>query len=443
MLQIFKNKFIVSLLIATIIPIVAISDDIKSFSVLDEKNLSNEENFFNIIQEIIIVQPEFRQAIAVKNEYTENRKYASRLRFPTLTAQVINDRTISRDIPLADRIRKTKDDSFDAQISIDQPLYKGNEINSKVKIAKLEITKSSIELNKVASELILTATEIYLDTASAELIATYCEELFEELEKFRSIVKKRFDAGIISNSEMAIVNVRLSEIAAQIALLQADKIKTASIYRSFFKKEYDGSGLPTIELKSLSNEEMLKNQSSYDQLLAKNSIENKKADLELTKSQYRPKLGFSARYTRYDIDENGDDNDIRGGLYLNFPLFNFGRGSAEVSASKARIQQAKVNADKSKRDREYSSASIFGSSTGSLQARNKILDSYSNVKLQRETFLKSISSSDFSVPALLEAASREINIFQQLVSNEKNLLISDFENSHLNTTLLSRFRILL
>ena len=225
MLSNIKIKFIVSLLIATIIPIVAISDDIKSFSVLDEKNLSNEENFFNIIQEIIIVQPEFRQAIAVKNEYTENRKYASRLRFPTLTAQVINDRTISRDIPLADRIRKTKDDSFDAQISIDQPLYKGNEINSKVKIAKLEITKSSIELNKVASELILTATEIYLDTASAELIATYCEELFEELEKFRSIVKKRFDAGIISNSEMAIVNVRLSEIAAQIALLQADKIQ--------------------------------------------------------------------------------------------------------------------------------------------------------------------------------------------------------------------------
>ena len=101
MLSNIKIKFIVSLLIATIIPIVAISDDIKSFSVLDEKNLSNEENFFNIIQEIIIVQPEFRQAIAVKNEYTENRKYASRLRFPTLTAQVINDRTISRDIPLS------------------------------------------------------------------------------------------------------------------------------------------------------------------------------------------------------------------------------------------------------------------------------------------------------------------------------------------------------
>ncbi len=441
MLSKFKNRFMLSLLIAIIIPIVAISEDIKSFSILEEKNLSDEQTFFNIIEEIIIVQPEFRQAIAVKNEYSENRKYASRLRFPTLTAQVFNDRTISRDIPLVNGIRKTKDDSFDAQIAIDQPLYKGNEINSKVKIAKLEISKSSIELNKVASELILTATKIYLDTASAELISDYCEELFNELEKFRVIVRKRFDAGIISNSEMAIVNVRLSEIAAQIALLQAEKIKTASIYRSFFKNEYDGSGLPVISLKSLAKDQINQNRFSYDELLAKNNINNKKEDLELTKSQYRPHLGFSARYTRYDIDQNTDDNDIRGGFYFNFPLFNFGRGSAEVSASKARIQQARVNADKSKRDREYTSASIFGSSTGSLQARNKILDSYKNVKLQRETFLKSISSSDFSVPALLEAASREINIFQQLIGNEKQLLISDFENSHLNTALLGRFRI--
>jgi len=441
MLSNIKNKFIVSLIIATIIPIVAISEDIKSFSVLKNEKLSDEETFFSIIQEIIIVQPEFRQAIAIKNEYSENRKYASRLRFPTLTAQVVNDRSISRDILFVNGIRKTKDDSFDAQISIDQPLYKGNEISSKVKIAKLEISKSSIELNRIASELILTATQIYLDTASAELISDYCEELFNDLEKFRIIVKKRFDAGIISNSEKAIVNVRLSEIGAQIAILQAEKIKASSIYRSFFKKEYSGAGLPLIELKSMSSDQMNQGMFSYDEMLAKNAIKNKEADLELTKSQYRPQLGFSARYTRYDIDKSGDDNDIRGGLYLNFPLFNFGRGSAQVSASKARIQQARVSADKSKRDREYNSASIFGSSTGSLQARNKILDSYTNVRLQRETFLKSISSSDFSVPALLEAASREINIFQQLVRNEKQLLLSDFENSHLNTTLLSRFRI--
>ena len=54
MLSNIKNKFIVSLIIATIIPIVAISEDIKSFSVLKNEKLSDEETFFSIIQEIII-----------------------------------------------------------------------------------------------------------------------------------------------------------------------------------------------------------------------------------------------------------------------------------------------------------------------------------------------------------------------------------------------------
>jgi len=442
MLSNIKSKLCVSLLIATIIPIVAISEDIQSYSVLDEKNLFSEQEFIETIQGIIIVQPEFRQAISIKNEYLENKKYASRLRFPTISAQILNDRTISNNIRFANAIRKTKDDSLDGQISIDQPIYTGNETGSKIRMAKLEISKSSIELNKIASELILNATDIYLSAASTELVANYCEAILEDLEKFRTIVKKRFDAGIISNSERAIVNVRLSEIASRVAILQANKIESASIYLAFFKREYNGLGLPKVKLTSLlSNDQINLGQLSYSELLAKNNIKNKQADLELTKSSYRPKLGFQARYTRYDLDEKNEDNDIRGGFYFNIPLFNFGRGSAQVSASRARIEQARVGAEKSKRDKEYRSASVFGSSTGSLQARNKILDAYTNVRLQRETFLKSISSSDFSVPALLEAASREINIFEQLVENEKKLLLSDLQNSHLNRSLLSRFRI--
>ena len=71
------------------------AEDIKAFSVLPDNNLMSNDKFIVKIQEIIITQPEFRQAIAVKGEFQENRKFASRQRFPSLTAQIINDRTIS------------------------------------------------------------------------------------------------------------------------------------------------------------------------------------------------------------------------------------------------------------------------------------------------------------------------------------------------------------
>ncbi len=434
------NWLILAIFISASVNLLA--DKVSSYSVLaDNKTLTNEI-FVDKIKSIIISQPEFRQAIAVRGEFEENRKFASRQRFPTLTAQVLNDRTISRDIESGDRLRKTKDDAFDAQVLFDQPIYTGNEINSKVKIAKLEISRASIELNKIASELILSASEIYINAASSKILSDYCKKLFNDLKRYRDIVKRRFDGGIISGSEMAIVNVRLSEIEAKLARLEANEIKAASIYMSFFKELYDGSGPPSLELINIDElNTSLQNINTYDELVAKNTIENKTADLELTRSQYRPKLGFSARYTQYDVDEDAEDSDIRGGIYFSFPLFNFGRGSAQVAASKARINQAKINSEKSRRDKETQVASVIGSATGTLQARNRLEDSYINIKLQRETYFNNISSSQFSISALLEAALRELSLFEQLINNENELVISDLRSSHLNRSLLNRFKI--
>ena len=441
MFHLFKIKWLFLILFLSF-SLNLYADKINSYSVLSDNSKLTNDLFIDKIQSIIITQPEFRQAIAVKGEFVENRKFASRQRFPSLTAQIINDRTISRDIESGNRLRKTQDDAFDAQVILDQPIYTGNEINSKVKIAKLEISRASIELSKTASELILSASEIYINAASTKILSDYCKNLFNDLKRYRDIVKRRFDGGIISGSEMAIVNVRLSEIEAKLARLEANEIKASSIYRSFFKEEYDGSGPPSLELININDLSMyLENIKTYDELVAKNTIENKTADLELTKSQYRPKFGFNARYTQYDVDEDAEDSDIRGGIYFNFPLFNFGRGSAEVGASKARINQAKINSEKSKRDKETQVASVIGSATGTLQARNRLKDSYINIKLQRETYFNSISSSQFSISALLEAALRELNLFEQLINNENELLISDLQSSHLNRSLLNRFKI--
>ena len=210
MFHLFKIKWLFVILFLSF-SLNLYADKINSYSVLSDSSKLTNDLFIDKIQSIIITQPEFRQAIAVKGEFVENRKFASRQRFPSLTAQIINDRTISRDIESGNRLRKTKDDAFDAQVILDQPIYTGNEINSKVKIAKLEISRASIELSKTASELILSASEIYINAASTKILSDYCKNLFNDLKRYRDIVKRRFDGGIISGSEMAIVNVRLSE----------------------------------------------------------------------------------------------------------------------------------------------------------------------------------------------------------------------------------------
>ena len=69
--------------------------------------------------------------------------------------------------------------------------------------------------------------------------------------------------------------------------------------------------------------------------------EEKKEQITSVKSKYRPQFGISARYTKYDIDDDSNEDDIRGGLYLNVPLFNFGRGLAQINSAKAAAEGSK------------------------------------------------------------------------------------------------------
>lgn len=412
--------------------------DTFSFSGIPEEKKISEEIFANYIRNIIITQPEYLESKARNNELSENRKYAQRLRFPTLGASIVNDRSIRRNIEDI-ALRKTRDDSFDGVISFEQPLYTGNEITSKIRLAKSEIAFSRVESNQIASELIIDAVQIYLDAASSVLLNNYAIELLSNIRKHKESARLRFEAGATENSEYALVNIRFSEIEVKQAMLEANKIQKLLIYKSFFREEYSSIGLPSMKLfenESYNNTENRYN--SYNELKSDITINQQKHKLEITKSQYRPNLGFSMRYTQYDIDDNGEDNDLRGGIYFSLPLFSFGRGSAEVSAGNSRISQAIINKDKVSREASNINANIFGSFFGSLQAREKLINSYENVRLQRETFEIRMASS-FSIPALLEAVSRELSLYEQLIDNEKSLLMADLNNRHLKRELLSTF----
>ena len=436
-MSLHKNIFIAFFTTCVLFTQLSAKDTFSFSGVPDEEKIS-EEIFTNYIRDVIILQPEYLESKAKNYELSENKKYAQRQRFPTIGASIINDRSIRRNIEDI-ALRKTRDDSFDGVVSIEQPLYTGNEINSKIRLAKSEIAFSSIESNEIASELIITAVQIYLDAASSVLLNNYAIKLLSKIRKHKESARLRFEAGATENSEYALVNIRFSEIEVNQAMLEANKIQKLLIFKSFFKEEYSSVGLPSMKLfenESYNNTAIKSN--SYSEQKSDISIMQQRHKLEITKSQYRPNLGFSMRYTQYDIDDEGKDNDLRGGIYFSLPLFNFGRGSAEVSAGNSRINQAIINKNRVVRDISNKSANIFGSFYGSLQAREKLISSYENVRLQRETFEIRMASS-FSIPALLEAVSRELNLYQQLIENEKSLLMADLNNRHLKRELLSTF----
>jgi adhesin transport system outer membrane protein len=413
-----------------------------SFSTLDNVKSMSEEEFYEYIRLTVVQQPEFSSAMAKQNEFNQNKKYAQRLRFPSINASLINDESLSRRVDDISSIRKRRDDSFDGVVTIEQPIYTGNEISSKIKKAKYGVDVAKEEFYAESSSLILTASQIYVETATSSILSKYVAEQLSLLTKYKDIAEKRFQSGAVDISEISAIAIKLSELEAKEAILGAKRLQTLEVFSSFFKEPYQNNGVPSILFTEITSDRDYQEKSnSYDQRIASLKIKGSESELAITKSSYRPKLGLSFRYTKYDIDDSGKDEDLRGGLTFSVPLFNFGRGSAEVGAAKSRVNQSKFMYARVMRDLEKQRANIFGAATGIIQARNKISDSLENIKSQQEILNLRIASSDFLILGIINATIQEINLLEQLLSAESQLFIYELQAAHINRRLLTQFNI--
>ena len=413
-----------------------------SFSTLDNVKSISEEEFYEYIRLTVVQQPEFSSAMSKQNEYNQNKKYAQRLRFPSITASIINDESLSRRVDDISSIRKRRDDSFDGVVTIEQPIYTGNEISSKIKKAKYGVDVAKEEFHAASSNLILTASQIYVETATASILSKYVTDQLSLLTKYKDIAEKRFQSGAVDISELSAIKIKLSELEAKEAILGARRLQNLEVFSSFFKEPYQNNGVPSIVFTEImSDRDYQEKSNSYDQRIASLKIKGSESELAITKSSYRPKMGLSFRYTKYDIDDSGKDEDLRGGLTFSVPLFNFGRGSAEVGAAKSRVNQSKFMYAQVMRDVEKQRANIFGAATGIIQARDKVSDSLESIKLQKEILNLRIASSDFLILGIINATIQEVNLLEQLLSSESQLFIYELQAAHINRRLLSQFNI--
>ena len=119
-----------------------------TFANISEINLYiDESDFFDLIRSSIFDQPEFDYSTSLTKEQEFNLKFARRSRFPTISGNIINDESFERNISDLSSVRKRRDDSFDANVEIRQPIYSGGQINSLIKVARSK-QKTRLKKNK-------------------------------------------------------------------------------------------------------------------------------------------------------------------------------------------------------------------------------------------------------------------------------------------------------
>lgn len=400
--------------------------------------LIDEDSYIDFIRTSIFDQPEFKYAVSLSAEQGFNLKYAKRGRFPSITGNIVNDESIERDITDNQSVRKRRDDSFDATVEIRQPLYTGGQINAAIRGANSKAKNSATQKQNTLSKLILDANQIYLSSVNGSFLFNYASNLLDILRPFKQKVKDRVDAGVMDPVEFALFSVRYNRIETLVFQLKSSSEKYNNEFSFFYKKDFKNLAFPSFSI----NEELIKKgKKSYDVDSAQFTYSEKLENITSVKSEFRPQMGIRAQYTKYDIDDDSNEDDIRGGLYLSVPIFNFGRGVAKINSAKAAAEGSRNAVNIAEKEDNIKESSLFSEFTNSINNKPIFLNGFNTTLNQRKTIQDRLELSGFAVNALAEVMINEISQLQTLLSNEALILELYLSLLHQNQQLNNNFRI--
>ncbi|MEC7890283.1 MAG: TolC family protein [Pseudomonadota bacterium] len=409
-----------------------------SFSYLNLQTSISELDYYDFIRDSIITQPEYLYANLKAIEKDEDLKYSRRQRFPELSVQVINDQVLERKVVEQTSLRKRQDDSFDAAVELSQPIYSGGTINAQVRKALHDKSFSITEKENALSTLILDANLIYLNAIKSNYLYEYGTNLISEIDPFLEKVRERVEIGISDPIELALFSIKYNALKSRVQILKTQKDRDLGIFEYFFGTKYQNIYFPNVFVPLVENNN---NQEAYNVSAAKLQLKSAKEDTNITKGEFRPQFGFRTRYTVYDIKDNENDTDWRGGIYFSMPLFTFGRSTAKISSFKAKENASRMNIDIERKDDDVRETEIVNLVRGSINTRQEVYSSYEDTKNQRRIIRNRLDSTTFSPESYANSSLEEINLLEEFINIEINLLAGYFSYLHQNQKLNSIIRV--
>ncbi len=414
-------------------------DSAPTFSSLrNESGTVLQNEYFEFIRMSIIEQPEYSFSISSVEEKNMLLTYEKRTRLPDLSVRVINDKIISRDVDDFTSIRKRQDDSFDLSLEISQPIYSGGTISNRIKSARILYNLSKTSRDEAFSNLVLDANRIYLQAVRSDFLYNYSSRALSELEPYLEKVKERVTIGISDPIELAIFSIKFNTLSSRVQRLKTERDRDVGIFEYFFKYEFKDFVFPEVSIPSLEIDQS----ESYQVEVARLNYKNSETETNLTKGEFRPQFGFSARLTQYDIDdEEKKDKDIRGGIFFSMPLFTFGRASAKISSARAKENASKMNIDIEKKTDDTKENEIVNIIQSSQNTRRELMDSFADTKLQRKIINDRLDVVSFSTDSLVNSYTEELSLLETILETETNLLHGYLMYLHQNRLLLGYMRI--
>ena len=235
-------------------------------------------------------------------------------------------------------------------IQVEQPIFMGGKILAAYKMATLGKQMAQLNENLTATEVILETDQAYALMVKAQEMNKVAESYHAVLQELMKNVQSAYKHGLKSKNDVLKVQVKLNE--SELAIRKAENaLRLANMNLCHL------IGKPLIETLQISDdfpviEQALETQVNDITARPEYSLLNKQVDMakqqvKLSRSELLPQVGIRGSYDyvhglKVNEQRLFDNGAFSVMLNLTVPLFHFGERINKVRASKAQLEQVRM-----------------------------------------------------------------------------------------------------
>lgn len=241
--------------------------------------------------------------------------------------------------------------NYSAQVSLLQSLYAWNRNTNGVELSKVELTIAKDNAALTEREITYAVVQLFFQIQMVQEAIKVVDENLKLLDEHLSVVKKKYDAGELSNFDVLSVEVQISTTAGQKLDSETNLKKLEVEFNKIIGKPVDSPlNLEFIDSESFTSiENNFYTSNDFEKRIELKQMQNKKHLVELQKeivsSMNKPNVNF---FFNWDI-KNGylpNVDVFRGswntGLMISYPLFDGFRTNSQVNQAEANIKSVQL-----------------------------------------------------------------------------------------------------
>lgn len=234
-----------------------------------------------------------------------------------------------------------------AQISIRQLLWDGSSTYNDIKRTKSEAESERYQLLADAQDMALSTVEAYIDVIQAQEVVTLSQANHDVHMRIYRDIKKRTDSGLSSTADLIQVEGRVAKANTNLLSAQSnlnDKItafvKIVGSYPKNLKKPKIDKTYIAASLNDALAKAKANNPTMY---LAHHDVQAAQYQYEQTKGTMLPTFTIegSQKYGEELDGSDGDTDELKVMLKMNYNLYNGGSDAAESRSAAHQINKAK------------------------------------------------------------------------------------------------------